>query len=307
LGKIAFQAILFKNKFRFILARMPQSNRPSLKSKTVIIPFTTTLVLLVWTGITFSLDVDSLLQKAGLSESVSKILGSQNISSLAVIVSAIFFLVGFYLTLTKVEHFYSEQAEKFEMITAKTGQLKETNITKTVKSNTKKEPNIEFKKTSIINVDVYNDIDIRFNSEGEDRLLIAEFIYKPTKNSLPKVHLRAEIKADNLQSNQPKHPIKGIWFKHVAEYREFIPNDVWSVVVGLVVGKTFFLNEYDTEYRWELGYDERLTPKIYKVNGDRFDITVRLIGDYKSGDILLNKTFKFRLLMEPELDFKEVD
>lgn len=168
------------------------------------------------------------------------------------------------------------------------------------KPKPKNEPIVECKKAYFIKIDISNDFEININNQGIHKMLLADFEYKKTDKSYQKFDIKAEINIDNLRDNELKPNIKGVWLNNDDnEWQKFIADDVWTVVVGLVGAKELYAYEY---YMDEQGYASYFTPEIYKIEGDVFEIKVRLIGQSYS-DIVLNKPFKFKLSLEPDFNF----
>lgn len=233
---------------------------------------------------------------------------SVNFQSTMYFCGTLFILVVLVSLVTAPFHLDREREEAIQEKQAEINKLQITVTPSKIIASTqkpKKAPNIKCKKVYSTKVDMYETYEFDYNSEGQDALILLDFVYERTDNSYETVEVRAEININNLEQEFPALKITGKWYREENQFQTFIPDDIGTVIVGLTYEKQLFFLEHQKQNTMQLMGAPPIKPKFHPMEGNNFAIKVRLIGNNPEG-VVINKPFNFKLSLNPAIKF-EID
>jgi hypothetical protein len=303
---------------------MPDKPPPITRSKSVITPFIFTIFFALYAALDAVSNAEFVLQKLGLSEAVSKFLGSSRGIQGMFWVSVVGLLISIMYHLRRYENFNNQIENTNTQLKDNLFATPEYNLT--AKADTVATPKLQEKPENpstpktpraqsvlsclgakIIKVNFHSNKQV-YESERQDfeaLACIAEFYLEPIKDAYSSISVKAVTYFQDLDNDKKMRINDGIWLKEKGNYKDFHTGESHKLVIA-VYGQKVFAYEHELEqYRGGVMPQYLLIPKLHPFDGKNFQIEVELIGK-RYNDIVLNERFKFGLATEPELKFEEI-
>lgn len=140
----------------------------------------------------------------------------------------------------------------------------------------------------------------------EANVVFAQFYYEPDEDTYNWVKVKAHILYYNEQNELLRRLIESVWYPEESCEITFTRATAYELVIAWA--GTSGIGAYECRHteRPKPYFGKLFTPKLHTLNGKGFFIQVQLIVQ-RDEDVLLRKTFPFRLVLEPEIHLKIAD
>ena len=174
--------------------------------------------------------------------------------------------------------------------------------------STEAEPEIECRGAKILRLNL-NTQTYKLSDEGVDSarssIAAVTFYRRPDKSPDDWIEVRAHIYVHELSEGRKDEVYDAVWLKQDERHVNFNMGDAYTLVIAACSTEMIgvFASDFKTSPR---GIRRRyFAPKFNTIKGKDFQIQVELLGR-RGGEIKLNRTFDFKLTLEPEPKIEEI-